>query len=330
MDLRIIQKTEDNYSIRRPLYIPDLCIFIYECIDNYNDIYHFYNPYNNFTKYEIGQKIGEYLDIPVNNIIPNNNKSEGIAPRPYDTQLYDDKIDMTKYLFTDFDKSLENCFTKYKHPKIKIENKNDFFICLDMDGTIIETNMVHYNAYKKVFEKYNKDFLNIDEWNNIIQIDNIDNYLRNIFTEEDLFNTIKKEKLQFLCEESITFTKGCDSFLTFLIENNFNFCIVTNTTKQTVENFKEKLPLLTKIKQWIYREDYNLQKPNPECYTLAKHQYYKNEKYIIGFEDSLVGYKALKFHTDLIYIYDNEQLFKNHDCYLFDDFYLLLEPSIHL
>ena len=41
---------------------------------------------------------------------------------------------------------------------------------------------------------------------------------------------------------------------------------------------------------------------------------------MIGVEDSLVGYAALEKHTDLIYIYENEIVFKNNDCFLFDDF----------
>jgi dTDP-4-dehydrorhamnose reductase len=319
MDLRNNKKTEDNYCIRRPLYISDLCKFIYDSIENYNGIYHFYNPYNKFTKYEICEKIGKYLDITIENIIPNNNKNEGIAPRPYDTQLVDNKYDINKYSFINFDKSLENCFRKYKHPKITIENKKDLFICLDMDGTIIESKMANYNAYKKVFKKHKKDFLNIDEWINIINTDNIDNYLRKNFKEYEI-NIIKKEKIELLREETVEFTKNSDIFLNFLIENKFNFCIVTNTNKKTVDIFKEKLPLLNKIKKWIYREDYKLPKPDPECYQLAKKKYYKNEKYILGFEDSMVGYKALKHHTDLIYIYENETIFKNNDGYLFDDY----------
>ena len=319
MDLRNIKKTEDNYSIRRPLYISDLCIFIYDCVSNNNGLYHFYNPYNKFTKYQICEKIGKFLDIKIENIMPNNKKSEGIAPRPYDTQLKDEKIDIINYSFIDFDESLEKCFEKYKHPKITIENKNDLFVCLDMDGTIIETNIAHYNAYKKVFEKYGKDFLNMEEWNNIIQTSNIDNYLRTTFNKEYFYN-IKQEKLEYLTEESITFTKNSEIFLKYLIENNFNFCIVTNTNKDTVELFKEKLPLLNEIKQWIYREDYILPKPHPESYEVAKQKYYKNEKYIIGFEDSMVGYDALKHVTDLIYIYGNESIFKKNDCYLFDDY----------
>jgi dTDP-4-dehydrorhamnose reductase len=309
MDLRNKNKSEDNYSIRRPLYISDLCEFIYHSITKYNGIYHFYNPYNKFTKYKMCEKIGKYLDIQIENIIPNNKKSEGIAPRPYDTQLLDDKYNINNYKFTDFDESLEKCFEKYKHPKINIENKKDLFICLDMDGTIIETNMAHYNAYNKLFEKYGKDFLNIELWTNIIKTNNIDNYLRTVFQEEELYN-IKKEKLEFLREEQIKFTKNSDIFLKYLIENNFNFCIVTNTNKKTVELFKEKLPLLSEIQQWIYREDYILPKPDGESYEVAKQKYYKNEKYIIGLEDSMVGYNALKHHTDLIYIYDNEIIFK--------------------
>jgi uncharacterized protein involved in outer membrane biogenesis len=45
-----------------------------------------------------------------------------------------------------------------------------------------------------------------------------------------------------------------------------------------------------------------------------------NEKYVIGFEDSLVGFKSLKQHTDFIYIFDNEHVFKCNDCFLFNDY----------
>lgn len=319
MDLRNQTKKEDNYSIRRPLYISDLCHFIYDCVDNYNGIYHFYNPYHKFTKYEICQKIGKYLDISIDNIIPNNNKGEEIAPRPYDTHLQDDNININHYSFIDFDKSIENCFYRFKHPKINNNSKNDFFILLDMDGTIIDSNSTHYNCYKNVFKKYNKPFLNINEWNNIILNDNIDNYLKLHFNDREI-STIKQEKLKLLKEDTIMFTKNSDIFLTFLIDNKINFCVVTNSSKETVDIFKHKLPLLNGINQWIYKADVNIPKPSSECYELAKQRYYNNEKYIIGFEDSMIGYKSLKQLTNFIYIYNNETLFRQTDCFLFDDY----------
>ena len=62
---------------------------------------------------------------------------------------------------------------------------------------------------------------------------------------------------------------------------------------------------MNEVKKWVCRDDYTEPKPNSECYYLAKNKYYNGEKYIIGFEDSMVGYRALKNITDTIYVYDN-------------------------
>ena len=327
MDLRRnIKHNEDNYCIRRPLFIVDLCNFILECCtNNYNGIYHFYNPYNKYTKYEICKSISNFLQIDIENIIPNSENSEGIAQRPYDTQLNDIKIDITAYSFTDFEDSLELCFNKVKHPKITRENKHSFFFMIDLDGTLINSNMAHYNAYKKVLEIHGKEMLHITEWNQYILNDNIDNYLRKIFDhDQEKVKNIKDEKCIQLQNETITFTKNSDVFINFLIDNNINFCVVTNTNKNTVDLFKMKLPLLNEIKQWICKDDYDLPKPDTSCYELAKNKFYNDEKYIIGIEDSLVGYNSLKSVADIIYIFDNETVFKKNDCYLFDDYNILL------
>jgi dTDP-4-dehydrorhamnose reductase len=325
MDLRgNIIKREDNYSIRRPLFIADLCNFILDCFTkNYNGIYHFYNPYNKYTKYDICQSIGIFLEKNTENIIPNNDRSEGIAQRPYDTQLSENKVDITSYAFTNFDDSLRLCFDAFKHPKLTMDNKHSFFFLIDLDGTLINSNTAHYNAYKKVFNIHHKEMLDMAEWNNLILNHNIDNYLIKIFGEAEL-KAIKEEKLKHLADEKITFTKNSDVFINFLLDNSINFCIVTNTTKKTVDLFKQKLPLLNDIPKWIYRDDYSAPKPDSSCYELAKNKFYKEEKYIIGIEDSFVGYNALKPLTDIIYIFENESVFKKNDCYLFNDYSILL------
>jgi dTDP-4-dehydrorhamnose reductase len=312
MDLRgNIIKREDNYSIRRPLFIADLCNFILDCFTkNYNGIYHFYNPYNKYTKYDICQSIGIFLEKNTENIIPNNDRSEGIAQRPYDTQLSENKVDITSYAFTNFDDSLRLCFDAFKHPKLTMDNKHSFFFLIDLDGTLINSNTAHYNAYKKVFNIHHKEMLDMAEWNKI-------------FGEAEL-KAIKEEKLKHLADEKITFTKNSDVFINFLLDNSINFCIVTNTTKKTVDLFKQKLPLLNDIPKWIYRDDYSAPKPDSSCYELAKNKFYKEEKYIIGIEDSFVGYNALKPLTDIIYIFENESVFKKNDCYLFNDYSILL------
>jgi nucleoside-diphosphate-sugar epimerase len=316
---------EDNYSIRRPLYIEDLCCFINDCIDKPSGIYHFYNPHNKFTKYEMSNIISKYLGFQ-NNIKPVSSIGDSIAPRPYDTQLIDNNFDISKYSFKNFNESIELCFRKFKHPKINKSSSKDYFLLIDLDGTIIDSSKAHYNAYVKTFEKYGKNFISFDEWNDIILNDNIDNYLKKCF-DAKMISEVKHIKLLNLQNETIDFTKNSQFFIEYLLENNFNFCMVTNTTEETVSHFKEKLPILKCIKNWIYRENYNLQKPDPEPYKLAINTYYNNEKYIIGIEDSLVGFRSVSAVTNIIYIYDNEKVFSNNDCFLFDDFSKIVENN---
>ena len=82
--------------------------------------------------------------------------------------------------------------------------------------------------------------------------------------------------------------------------------------------------MLKSINNWIVREDYQEPKPNSECFELAIKKYGNNSKNIVGIEDSEVGFKALKDVTPLIFMVDNYNVFKNNDCYIFNDYSQLL------
>ena len=60
-----------------------------------------------------------------------------------------------------------------------------------------------------------------------------------------------------------------------------------------------------KLTNWISKDDYVNRKPNPECYNLAISKYYNNEKFIIGIENTIAGYNALKNITNIIYLQIN-------------------------
>ena len=329
MDLRSeVCHKEDHYCIRRPLYIPDLCQFIYDCCmdsSSYSGIYHFYNPYHQFTKYEISGMISDILGVP-HRIAANTGFSGSlISPRPYDTQLADLRVMIHNYSFTDFEISLKACFERFELPCFE---SSSIFFMIDLDGTLIDSSMAHYRAYLSVYNSFEgikncSEFISFSEWTSIVNNNGVDDYLQEVFGE-DVIKEIKARKFEALKKEPISFIGNSDLFLECLINNGFNFCIVTNTGRKTVELFQEKLPLLKNVSRIICREDYLVGKPDPECYQLAKDCFYKSEDYIIGFEDSLAGYRAVSSVTPLVFIYNSMEIFKKENCYLFNDYKDLL------
>jgi beta-phosphoglucomutase-like phosphatase (HAD superfamily) len=111
--------------------------------------------------------------------------------------------------------------------------------------------------------------------------------------------------------------------LEYIIKYNVNYAIVTNTNRDIVNALRDKCPLLAKLNKWITREDYNLPKPNKECYELALKTIYNNEAYIIGFENTISGYNALKKVCHCNYVIPdsfNYTFFKKQDVYIINDY----------
>ena len=88
--------------------------------------------------------------------------------------------------------------------------------------------------------------------------------------------------------------------------------------------------ILNNIKNWVTRNDYTNAKPDGECYELAKQKYYKDEQYIVGIENTLVGYNSIKNITDCVYIITNKNEYeydeiKKKDVYIINDFLDILQ-----
>ena len=124
-----------------------------DCCYKNNGIFHFYNPLNKFTKYDITKLIGNYLNLDTSHIMSINEIKDIIALRPYDTQLIDIKYNINDYNFTDFNNSIEECFYKFKSSPIKDHNVKDFIFFIDLDETLIQSGKAHYDSYMNVFKK---------------------------------------------------------------------------------------------------------------------------------------------------------------------------------
>jgi HAD superfamily hydrolase (TIGR01509 family) len=191
------------------------------------------------------------------------------------------------------------------------KNKNNILILLDFDGTIMNTAKFNWECYNIILNKYNK---NITFQEFLISINNshLDIFLKNnLRLEDDEIKKIRRQKYDLMYTQiektkTLEFVPGMKEFIENINNNNMSHCVVTNTSIEIINIYRKHIPILNKLKNWITREDYKLPKPNSECYKLAIERYGKNKK-TIGFEDSWVGYQALKGTVDEIYIINGEE-----------------------
>ena len=330
---------EDNFSVRRPVFIDDLCEFIIVCINNkkLTGIHCFYNPFEKFTKYEIANIGAKILNKNIFNIVPINNKPIfDKALRPIDTELFDDDIHANiingKFKITLLEEGLNKTLSKFIHPKINFNDidvdKNKFFFLLDLDGTLVDSEIVQWKSYRDALKDFNIDYT-FDEFTSICHNGDIKKYLIEKFNfTNEMYLAMKnnKKKCMLNYETELKLIEGADMFINYLNNNNINYAVVTNSSIDTVDIYKKAIPKLNELSNWVIREDYIHAKPSPECFNLAILRYYKNEEFIIGFENSLSGLESIKNVTNIVYFLTyKEYLFydkiQKEDIFLIKNFY---------
>ena len=164
---------------------------------------------------------------------------------------------------------------------------------IDLDGTLTNTDHLHYEAWSKVLD------LPASYIKKIVTNHTINQVLIDYPNPSSLRRYKIKEMLKF---KDIELVNNASMFINYIVDNDINHVVVTNTDKMVVEHFKTRLPILNKLKNWVVREDYIRPKPDPECYKLAINRYGTgDEETIIGFENSKEGIDAISKVTDNVF-----------------------------
>lgn len=200
---------------------------------------------------------------------------------------------------------------KYKFKNIDIKNKNYFSLgtpeqvklfenpfIFDLDGTLINTDFIYINVWKKILKKYN---LSIDDnfFNFFIRGKNDILFLKSIFSEitNEKINEISIMKDNLFIEMYKKQNKDImiDGALKFIESNkNRRMGIVTSCNKKSAEFIIKKTGLENYMQFLIASEDCRKHKPNKEPYQKAINILNCDKKNCVIFEDSNSGYKSAK------------------------------------
>lgn len=172
----------------------------------------------------------------------------------------------------------------------------------DFDGLLVNTEELHYDAYKQMlagqgiafdwsFEKYCQSAHYASE-----------KFREEILEQYPLLKNTPWEKLyqekQRMIQEalrngSVHLMPGVEELLTELQKRGLKHAVVTHSPDQLVSIVRKQHPVLDQIPFWITRHDYQHPKPNPECYALAIERHASPDEQVIGFEDTPRGLNAL-------------------------------------
>ncbi len=179
----------------------------------------------------------------------------------------------------------------------------DLFL-FDFDGLLVNTEFLHYQAYQKMcldrgyslpwdFKQYceiahrGSDFLQKTVYESFPEL----------YTQEPNWLVLYQEKqkafLDVLAEKGVSLMPGVEKVLQFLKFHKARCCVVTHSPLQLIQAIKKQNPVLEIIPHWVTREQYDLPKPCPDAYLMAVKLYGKPGDRIIGFEDTIRGWKAL-------------------------------------
>ena len=173
--------------------------------------------------------------------------------------------------------------------------------CFDLDGTLIDSELIHYKAFMDTFTALNLPVkLAYDEYcsyahHNESSLKNYVNKNLNSKYDYESFSMRKREIYLSYLDDNLKFIPGADTFLSNLLSKGISTCIVTNTDRDIMEKICSILPLLRRVNLILTSDDYINKKPHPECYIKALKHFYdaKNDICAIGFEDSFKGFMAL-------------------------------------
>lgn len=170
---------------------------------------------------------------------------------------------------------------------------------IDLDGTLVNTKDVNYNAYKSVLLPYGidldynyfcincngKKFTEFMPW-----------LLKDFqFLDKSVMNKIHEEKKKIY--SNFLYMARLNNFLVDIIKNlkdDYYIVLVTTASRTNSEEILKYFRIMEYFDLLITQEDVINEKPDPEGYMKALHFYNIKKENTVIFEDSDVGILAAK------------------------------------
>ncbi len=171
-------------------------------------------------------------------------------------------------------------------------------IIFDLDGVLVDTKLIHFEALNSALKKYNFDEISIDDhvkiFDGLPTIEKLKLLQKTKKLPKKFFSKIQKFKQKITSEILKRKIKKNNKIIKIMrnLHNKYKIVVATNAVNSTLNICLNKLGIEKYVDFKLSNEDINKPKPNPEIYLriFIKFGIYPSEALII--EDSHYGREA--------------------------------------
>jgi len=170
-------------------------------------------------------------------------------------------------------------------------------LIFDLDGTLTDTDPVHYQAWKQLLAREGRNLSEEDFRRHISGRAN-DAVCKDLYPDKtpDEHTVIANEKEALLRELANTLepTAGLETLLSYADQQGWKRAIVTNAPRANVHHMLKALGLENRFPLVVLGEELERSKPDPLPYTTALNTLEILPRQALVFEDSIPGLTAAK------------------------------------
>ena len=170
-----------------------------------------------------------------------------------------------------------------------------FSLLFDLDGTLVNTDLLHFNAFKTVFAA-NGVSITYDDYTTSIMGATNSSIMRAFFpalspTQQSEISARKEQTFRASVKD-LTPTQGTLQLLDWAMAHNCGTAVVTNAPRQNAELMLKGIGLLDRIPTLIIADELARGKPDPLPYLTGLERLNGTASRALAFEDSLSGIRA--------------------------------------
>jgi beta-phosphoglucomutase family hydrolase len=175
--------------------------------------------------------------------------------------------------------------------------KNIECVIFDMDGLILDTERLSFEAWQKILKKYGQ-VMTREIYTTLMGItyENVVNRLIEIYGRElpmaEIYAEKNREVLKFMHDNGVPVKPGIYELLDFLVERNYKLALATSTSREKAVNLLERVGIKDKFGVMVFGDEVVNSKPDPEIFLKAAEKLGVNPEKCIVLEDSSAGIEA--------------------------------------